>query len=246
MIAPFIKTAGTRKQDGLPLQTVTVFPPVNNDWYFPTAGIFLPLQRTRNALLKRTTDVLLSGLLLLCFFPWLIPLISLLIVLDSRGPVFFLQQRNKRNGGVFRCIKFRTMFVNVEADLLPVCQNDERITRVGKWLRRFHLDELPQLLNVFRGDMSLIGPRPHMISDNRRFEVLVSNYDLRHAVKPGMTGLAQVAGWTGPVTNLAELKERVEKDLYYVCQWSLLLDVKIACLTLKQICVGKKARQIRL
>jgi len=191
-----------------------------------------PLAKEGNHLLKRAVDLFLSSILILVLFPWLLPLVALLIKLDSKGPVFFIQKRNKRDGGIFSCIKFRSMLVNKQADFLPATENDERITSVGKFLRQHHLDELPQLLNVWMGDMSMIGPRPHMISDNHRFETLVPHYHHRHKVKPGITGLAQVLGYAGPVTSVDNIRERVEKDIYYVYNWSITLDTKIACRTL--------------
>ena len=191
-----------------------------------------PLKNEANPLLKRVVDLVLSSVLILVLFPWLLPLVALFIKLDSGGPVFFIQKRNKRGGGIFSCIKFRSMLVNKEADLLPASENDERITRVGKFLRQHHLDELPQLFNVWLGDMSMIGPRPHMLSDNHRFETLVPHYHHRHKVKPGITGLAQVLGYAGPVTSIDNIRERVEKDIYYVYNWSMSLDTKIACRTL--------------
>jgi putative colanic acid biosynthesis UDP-glucose lipid carrier transferase len=193
------------------------------------------LEKKWNHHAKRTIDLLLSTLLILTVFPWLLPLLSIFIKLDSNGPVFFVQCRNKRDGGVFRCIKFRSMQVNTEAHCLPASKNDDRITRVGRFLRRHHLDELPQLFNVWLGDMSIVGPRPHMLSDNIRFETLVPYYHHRHKVKPGITGLAQVLGYIGPVTTIENIKARVENDIYYVYNWSLSLDTKIAFRTLMKI-----------
>lgn len=133
------------------------------------------------------------------------------------------------------------MHANKNADLLPASENDLRITRFGKFLREHHLDELPQLFNVLLGDMSVIGPRPHMISDNIRFTEFVSNYHHRHKVKPGITGLAQVLGLVGPVNENDNIKERVEKDIYYVCNWSLALDIKIAFQTIFTMAGLKRA-----
>jgi putative colanic acid biosysnthesis UDP-glucose lipid carrier transferase len=194
-----------------------------------------PLEKEWNSYLKRLFDLLFSTILILVIVPWLFPLLALLIKKDSKGPVFFLQKRNKINGKVFTCIKFRTMLVNSDADYLPATENDQRITRLGKFLRDHHLDELPQVFNVWIGDMSIIGPRPHMISDNLKFEVLVPSYNFRHKVKPGITGLAQVMGHVGPVADYQHLRERVEKDIYYVTNWSVLLDLKIACHTFYHI-----------
>jgi putative colanic acid biosynthesis UDP-glucose lipid carrier transferase len=195
-------------------------------WKSPPA-LQTPLHKRRNALLKRLADLVLSTILILFVFPWFIPLAALLIRLDSRGPVFFRQKRFKRGGALFICIKLRTMQVNPQADTKPAVECDPRITPVGAFLRKTHLDELPQLLNVWYGDMSLIGPRPHMVSDNEAFESVIENYECRHLVKPGITGLAQVLGHTGPAATPEAMQLRVRKDLQYVQQWSILLDMKI-------------------
>ena len=127
------------------------------------------------------------------------------------------------------------MYVNSEADLLAARHDDARITRLGRILRKSHLDELPQLVNVFMGDMSLIGPRPHMVSENLAYAPLIKNYSLRHQVKPGMTGLAQVLGYTGHVTDSKVMEKRVEQDLVYIREWSVLMDIKIIALTLLKL-----------
>jgi lipopolysaccharide/colanic/teichoic acid biosynthesis glycosyltransferase len=187
----------------------------------------IPLEQRMNLFFKRSFDLLVSLALLLFLFSWIFPLIALLIRLDSRGPVLFFQKRNKKNGKLFTCIKFRTMFVNNESDSLPAKENDSRITRVGAFLRKHHLDELPQLINVLWGDMSMIGPRPYMISDNKKYEAVIKNYSVRHRVKPGITGLAQVLDYVSPVLKVENMEQRVNKDLYYVYHWSPVLDAKI-------------------
>jgi len=187
----------------------------------------IPLEKKFNLFFKRSFDLILSSVLLVVLFSWLLPLIALFIKMDSRGPVFFLQKRNKKNGLFFTCIKFRTMIVNNEADILPAKENDRRITRVGAFLRKHHLDELPQLFNVLSGDMSIVGPRPYMISDNEKYEKLIRNYEIRHRVKPGVTGLAQVFDYVNPITKIEQMEQRVHKDVYYVYNWSPALDAKI-------------------
>ncbi len=190
------------------------------------AAMDSPLQKRTIRFFKRVFDLVFSTLLL---FPFIVlfPFIALWIKSGSKGPIFFLQKRNKKNGRVFTCIKFRTMKLNQDADLHPAVENDDRITRTGLFLRKYHLDELPQILNVWWGDMSIIGPRPHMISDNRRFTNMVENYNARHVVKPGITGLAQVMGYVGPVTELNDIRERVRNDIFYIRHWSLALEVRI-------------------
>ncbi|MDB5253598.1 MAG: hypothetical protein JWP27_2767 [Flaviaesturariibacter sp.] len=191
-----------------------------------------PLQIRRNALLKRLADVTVSSILILLIFPWLIPLMALLIRLDSKGPVFFRQKRAKRGGALFTCIKLRTMVVNPQADTKAAIEDDPRITTVGAFLRKSHLDELPQLLNVWYGDMSLIGPRPHMVSDNHAFGPIIDQYHCRCLVKPGITGLAQVLGYTGPAGSREAMQMRVRQDLHYVQHWSIGLDIKIILRTI--------------
>jgi putative colanic acid biosysnthesis UDP-glucose lipid carrier transferase len=186
-----------------------------------------PLENKLNLLYKRIIDLVFSTLLVIFLLSWLLPLLVLLIKLDSKGPAFFLQKRTKRGGSLFTCIKLRTMILNDEADDLPANVYDRRITEVGKFLRRHHLDELPQLLNVWWGDMSLIGPRPYMINDNKKFEKLVNDYQTRYKIKPGITGLAQVLGLAGPVIDIENLRERVAKDIYYMHNWTPVLDIKI-------------------
>jgi len=187
----------------------------------------IPLEQKLNIFLKRSFDIIVSSVLLLMLFSWLFPFIALLIRLDSKGSVFFLQKRNKKNGKLFTCIKFRTMIINNEADVLPAAEDDRRVTRIGAFLRKHHLDELPQLINVLIGDMSMIGPRPYMISDNEKYDALIKNYSVRHKVKPGITGLAQVFDYVNPVVSVENMERRVSKDVYYVYNWSPVLDAKI-------------------
>lgn len=187
----------------------------------------LPLNGIFNRLTKRSVDIIFSIIFIMLVFPWLFPIIAVLIKLNSRGPIFFLQKRNKRNGELFTCIKFRSMYSNDDADILPAGKNDRRITTIGRFLRNHYLDELPQFLNVLWGDMSLIGPRPHMVSDNLKFDELIKNYEYRHKVKPGITGLAQIMGYLGPANNVQEMGARVNLDIYYARHWSAKLDMVI-------------------
>ena len=193
-----------------------------------------PLDIKFNRILKRGADIIISGIFILTVLSWLIPLLALLIRLDSKGPVFFLQRRNKRNGQLFTCIKFRSMKVNTNADILPAEKNDSRVTRLGKFLRNHYIDELPQLFNVFGGDMSLIGPRPHMVSDNLKYDLLIKSYDYRHKVKPGITGLAQVLGYVGSVDDLKMMEARVNLDMFYIRHWSSRLDLLILYRTVRK------------
>lgn len=180
-----------------------------------------------NRILKRAADIFLATIVIFFILSWLTPVMAILIKLDSKGPVFFLQKRNKRYGKVFTCIKFRTMIINNEADTKPARINDRRITKLGRFLRNNHLDEFPQFINVLSGDMSVIGPRPHMISENLKYDELIQQYSFRCKVKPGITGLAQVMGYTGSITDIGKIKNRVNMDNFYIRHWSLKLDVLI-------------------
>lgn len=186
-----------------------------------------PLDIRFNRFLKRVFDISFSIFMITCILSWLIPSLAFLIKVDSKGPVFFLQKRNKKKEEFFNCIKFRSMIINEDADLNHATKNDSRITRIGKLLRNSHLDEFPQFINVLIGDMSVVGPRPHMISDNMNYEKLIDHYSYRSTVKPGITGLAQVMGFAGSVTNLNEMINRVKMDNIYIRHWSLKLDLAI-------------------
>ncbi len=201
---------------------------------FNTAYSF-PLSKTGNFLFKRTIDIFFSSFLILTVLSWLIPIIGIIILLDSKGPVFFKQKRRKNLQRLFTCIKFRTMFVNDEADSKAAMVDDSRVTRVGKFLRHYHLDELPQLFNVFFGQMSLIGPRPYMIAEDDRYESVIKEYELRYMVKPGITGLAQSLGEFGYTEDIQQMKERVELDIIYAKKWSVWMDLQIAGRTFLEV-----------
>jgi len=202
-----------------------------------TFQLRLPLDSISKRIIKRSCDIFLSSIVIVGILSWLIPIMALLIKLDSKGPVFFLQKRNKRGGKTFACIKFRSMIENEDADILQATADDERITKLGRFLRNHYIDELPQFFNVLLGDMSFIGPRPHMVSDNNKYEDLIEHYDYRHKVKPGITGLSQAMGYVGETRNIQAMKDRVQLDIFYVRHWSLPLDLKILWHT-----VGKIAR----
>jgi Undecaprenyl-phosphate glucose phosphotransferase len=190
-----------------------------------------PLTRVELAA-KRFFDFSLSSAGLLILLP-LILVTALLIKLDSRGPVFFLQKRNGFNGKTFDIFKFRTMYVRQEgAEVKQATRDDPRVTRIGRWLRKSSIDELPQLFNVIRGEMSLVGPRPHATSHNSEYEKLIANYAFRHHVKPGLTGWAQVNGSRGETRHVEQMKQRVEYDLWYINNWSPWLDLKIVLRTI--------------
>lgn len=193
---------------------------INDDINKPLARIF-----------KRLLDILLSLAFLVLIAPWLFPLVALAIIIESKGNPFFVQKRTGKNRHTFYCIKFRTMFLNDDANRLQVQVNDARITKVGKFLRESHIDELPQVINVLFGQMSIVGPRPHMLRHNVEYAQLSPNYHVRHTIKPGLTGLAQVRGYHGMIENREDYKNRLNSDLEYIHNWSLIGDVEIFFLT---------------
>ena len=198
-----------------------------------------PLQNELNAATKRIFDVVFSSLILLGICSWLFPIIALLIKLDSKGPIFFKQQRSGRAGKDFLCFKFRTMVVNSEADTRQATKNDDRITRLGRFLRESNIDELPQFINVLLGDMSVVGPRPHMLKHTQEYSKTISNYMLRHLIKPGVTGLAQAKGYRGQTDDNYSMKNRVRVDILYIERWTFLLDLKVIGLTVKNMFKGE-------
>ena len=191
----------------------------------------LPLDSLFNQILKRSFDIIFSFLVSIIFLSWMIPIFGLLIKISSKGPVFFIQNREGLKGTYFKCIKFRTMIINSESDSKWADDNDERLTKIGKFLRLSALDEMPQFLNVFFGEMSVVGPRPHPINLNKEYETKITMYNKRHRFKPGITGLAQAKGFSGFIYGLNNMRERVKMDVFYFKKWSLVLDVKIVFMT---------------
>ena len=191
----------------------------------------LPLDSPFNQILKRSFDIIFSFLVSIIFLSWMIPIFGLLIKLSSKGPVFFIQNREGYKGTYFKCIKFRTMVLNSESDSKWADDNDERLTKIGKFLRLSALDEMPQFLNVFFGEMSVVGPRPHPINLNKEYETKITMFNKRHRFKPGITGLAQAKGFSGFIYGLNNMRERVKMDVFYFKKWSLVLDVKIVFMT---------------
>jgi Undecaprenyl-phosphate glucose phosphotransferase len=190
-----------------------------------------PLTRTEQ-FLKRCFDVIGATSVLLLLSPLML-LTALLIKLDSHGPVLFFQTRNGFNGRAFRIVKFRTMHVLEDGNVIrQATRTDPRVTRLGRWLRRTNIDELPQLFNILNGDMSLIGPRPHAVAHNNEYDKLIANYALRNHVKPGITGWAQVNGHRGETPTTALMEQRVACDLWYINHWSMWLDFRILFRTL--------------
>lgn len=184
---------------------------------------------------KRIFDVVFAALVVVFLLSWLVPLIAILIKLESKGPTFFKQLRTGKNGQVFYCLKFRSMTLNADADIKQACKNDCRITKIGAFLRETSLDEFPQFINVLKGEMSVVGPRPHMLRHTKEFSNSIKYYMDRHLIMPGITGLAQVSGYRGEIKELGALTKRVNADLYYLHNCSLLLDIKIIWLTVVQL-----------
>ncbi|SHG29016.1 undecaprenyl-phosphate galactose phosphotransferase/putative colanic acid biosysnthesis UDP-glucose lipid carrier transferase [Flavobacterium fluvii] len=199
-----------------------------------------PLEIPLHRITKKIFDFCFSLFVIVFVFSWLFPILIILIKLNSPGPVFFVQERSGRDNKSFPCFKFRTMYVNDVADKVQASLNDARITKVGAFLRRTSLDELPQFFNVLLGNMSVVGPRPHMLSHTEQYSELINNFLVRHYAKPGITGWAQVNGYRGETKELADMEGRVEHDIWYIENWSLLLDVKIVWNTFVKVFQGDK------
>ena len=188
----------------------------------------------RGSYRKRAFDLIFATLVVLFLLSWLLPLIALLIRLESKGPILFKQLRTGKNGKPFYCLKFRSMRISADAHLKQATKGDSRITKVGAFLRKTSLDELPQFFNVLKGEMSVIGPRPHMIRHTEDYSKLIHHFMERHAILPGITGLAQVSGYRGETKETEAMAKRVEADLQYIHSWSFGLDLKIVGQTIVQ------------
>jgi putative colanic acid biosysnthesis UDP-glucose lipid carrier transferase len=199
-----------------------------------------PLEDLTNSVKKRIFDIIFSLLIIVFLLSWLIPVLALIIKATSKGPVIFKQKRSGRHNKQFTCYKLRTLRMNVEANTKQVTLNDNRITRVGRFLRKSNLDELPQFLNVLLGNMSVVGPRPHMLAHTDLFSKLMGEYMVRHFLKPGITGWAQVMGYRGEIKEETQLRNRIIHDIWYMENWSLWLDAKIIWLTIYSTFKGNK------
>ena len=199
-----------------------------------------PLQAAYNRALKRAFDILFSTVILVTIFPILYIVVGIMIKLSSPGPILFKQKRTGLYGQDFRCYKFRTMKVNAQADSLQAVKDDPRKTKVGDFLRRTNLDEFPQFINVLRGEMSVVGPRPHMLKHTEQYSALIDKYMVRHLVKPGVTGWAQVTGYRGETKTLEQMEGRVKRDVWYIENWSFFLDLKIIVVTVINMFKGEK------
>lgn len=200
----------------------------------------VPLDKRANKLIKRAFDIAFSLLVIIGVLSWLTPILAIFIKLESKGNVFFKQKRNGLNYTEFYCYKFRSMRPNEIADLHQVSKNDPRITKIGAFMRKTSIDELPQFWNVLKGDMSVVGPRPHMVAETERFVQKVDKFMVRHFIKPGITGLAQTNGYRGEVETDYDIINRVKYDIFYMENWSFLLDLKIVIMTVYNAVKGDK------
>lgn len=216
---------------------------VNIDFYGSIPVILIrkePLEKTYNRLAKRTFDLVFSALIIITVFSWLFPLIALLIKATSKGPVFFRQKRSGELNRDFMCLKFRTMRESKDADLVQATKNDQRLTSVGKILRKTNLDEFPQFINVLRGEMSVVGPRPHMLKHTEEYSSIINGFMIRHFAKPGITGWAQANGFRGETKDPSLMRRRVLYDVFYIENWNFIFDLRIIFLTIWNMLKGEK------
>lgn len=201
-----------------------------------------PMEYATAQLKKRVFDIVMSLTILVLLLSWLLPILAIIIKLDSKGPVFFIQKRSGRNNREFSCLKLRSLKAHGNADgaSKQVTQNDDRTTRVGRFLRKSNLDELPQFLNVLMGQMSIVGARPHMLKHTLDFASMEKEYMVRHLSKPGVTGWAQINGFRGEIKQPGQLRKRIEYDIWYIENWNLLLDIKIVFMTIYMTFRGDK------
>ncbi len=200
--------------------------------YIPVLSLRdIPLHSPINAFLKRSFDIVFALLVIVLLLSWLTPLLALIITLESKGPVFFRQKRNGVDNQEFFCYKFRSMTPNKNADESSATKNDMRVTRIGRIIRRTSIDELPQFYNVLFGTMSVVGPRPHMVKHTSEFADRIDKFMVRHFVKPGITGLAQVRGYRGEIETDSDIQNRIKFDIFYIENWSLFLDLRIVAQT---------------
>ena len=200
----------------------------------------LPFDFTENFYLKRIFDILFSVFVCLFILSWLIPILWVLVKLESKGPLVFKQGREGLNGKEFICYKFRSMRINKESNKIHATKNDVRVTKLGAFLRKTSMDELPQFLNVLLGDMSVVGPRPHLETLSLEYQKDVDDYLKRHIVKPGITGLAQVGGYRGEIKKKSDIKNRIRLDIFYIENWSFFLDIKIIIQTVLNVFKGEE------
>ncbi|MBO0320972.1 undecaprenyl-phosphate glucose phosphotransferase [Muricauda sp. CAU 1633] len=209
--------------------------------YIPVLSLRdIPLDNPINAFIKRSFDVIFSLIIIVGLLSWLTPILAILITLESKGPVFFRQTRNGIDNREFYCYKFRSMAPNKNADDVQATKNDMRITKLGRFLRSTSIDELPQFYNVLFGTMSVVGPRPHMVKHTNEYAASVDKYMVRHFVKPGITGLAQIRGYRGEIETDSDIQNRIKFDIFYIENWSIFLDFKIMLQTVLNVFKGEE------
>ena len=199
-----------------------------------------PLYDLRNRIMKRIFDICFSLTFLCTLFPIILLIVAIISKITMPGPLFFKQKRTGYDGKDFYCYKFRSMKINKEADTLQAVKDDPRVKKWGHFIRHTNIDELPQFINVLKGDMSLVGPRPHMLAHTDYYSSLISDYMIRHYVKPGITGWAQTHGERGETKTVDDMKRRVKRDIWYIEHWSFWLDIQIICKTVIDMACGDK------
>ncbi len=216
----------------------------NVEYYGETLKVLsvkkLPFDFVENHLIKRVFDIIFSLLVCLFVLSWLIPILWILVKIESKGPLIFKQNREGLNGEQFLCYKFRSMRLNKVSEKIHTTLNDNRVTQIGAFLRKTSIDELPQFFNVLRGEMSTVGPRPHLKSLSQEYQKEVGDYLKRHVVKPGITGLAQVSGYRGEIKKRSDIKNRIRLDIFYIENWSFFLDIKIILKTIFNVFKGEE------
>ena len=200
----------------------------------------LPFDSLLNKYFKRLFDIVFSIFIIVFLLSWVIPILFILIKLESKGPLFFKQERSGLNGVSFECYKFRSMKINSYSNKLTTIKDDARITKIGKFIRKTSIDELPQFFNVLFGDMTVVGPRPHMINQTEKYSKIVNKYMVRQFVKPGITGLAQVKGYRGEIEIKKDMEDRVKWDIFYIENWTVFLDIKIIIQTIINTIKGEE------
>lgn len=191
-----------------------------------------PLANPFNRVIKRLFDILFSAAIIILIFPWVFVIAAIIIKIQSPGPIFFKQDRTGIDGRIFKCLKFRTMKVNDDADEIQATEHDPRKYPFGNFMRKTNIDELPQFINVLLGDMSIVGPRPHMLKHTEEYSKIINHFMVRHLAKPGITGLAQVSGYRGETKHIDQMEGRIRMDIEYIENWTFLLDIKIICKTI--------------
>ena len=200
----------------------------------------IPLDNFESQFMKRLFDIVFSSLVIILLLSWFLPLLAILLKINSKGPVFFVQKRTGINNKTFKCLKFRSLKVNNESDIKQAVEGDQRITAFGNFLRKSNIDELPQFFNVLFGQMSVVGPRPHMLKHTDQYSGLIDGYLVRHYIKPGITGFAQISGYRGETDELWKMERRVHYDMNYLENWNFWWDLKIVLMTI----IGEKQRRI--